>query len=455
MSKSRTRNSIFNEISEIERLPIDALKVPSKPLRVYTRQVVRQASRLIAEIGMVKPIVVDQNNMILAGLLWYLAAKMLEFSDVPVVRVSHLSPAQLAAYRIGEERLTELSPWNDQVLAEELKDLCAQELDFDIGLTGFSVGEIDVRIAQLDVLESKEPSATPGNNEESIAAVEPVTKPGDLWILGRHRLLCGSSLDSETWQILMNGEAAALAFTDPPYNVPIAGHVIGNGNVRHREFTMASGEMTDEEFCGFLRRSLEVHFENSADGSLHYVCMDWRHVRQLLNIGCDVYNRLINICLWVKSNGGMGSFYRSRHELIVIFRKGTKQHNNNIQLGRFGRYRTNVWEYPGSTSLNGRATDEGDLLALHPTVKPVQLVADAILDSTTINDLVIDGFAGSGSTLVACERVRRRFFGIEIDPLYVDTAVRRWQRHSGCAAIHAISREPFEKPLNASEIRNG
>jgi DNA methylase len=217
----------------------------------------------------------------------------------------------------------------------------------------------------------------------------------------------------------------AASFADPPYNVPIDGHVSGNGRIAHREFPMAAGEMSEPQFTDFLTTSLSRICAHTTAGALIYACMEWRHMREMLaagrTSGCD----LRNVCVWVKSNGGLGSLYRSRHELVFVFRNGKEPHLNNVQMGRFGRNRTNVWNYPGVNTFARNGSE------LHPTVKPIQLVADAILDSTKRNDIVLDPYLGNGTTLLAAERTSRRCYGIELDPLYVDTAIERWQRTSG------------------------
>jgi 16S rRNA G966 N2-methylase RsmD len=227
----------------------------------------------------------------------------------------------------------------------------------------------------------------------------------------------------------MVGERAAMVFSDPPYNVRIDGHASGLGRVHHREFAMASGEMSAPEYVSFLTRAYMLFANNSADGAINFICSDWAHAREVMTAGESAYSEIKNICVWVKHNAGMGSFYRSQHELVFVFKAGRGRHRNNVQLGKHGRHRTNVWSYPGANSF-GRATEEGNMLALHPTVKPVKMVADAILDCSVPNDVVLDGFLGSGTTLVAAERTRRRCYGLEIDPRYVDAIIRRWQSYT-------------------------
>jgi DNA modification methylase len=300
------------------------------------------------------------------------------------------------------------------------------------------MGEIDLKIEGLLV-------TTPGNPDpaDELPAdfdEAPVSWPGDL---GRHRLLCGNALDHVSYERLMRGTAARLVFTDPPYNVPIDGHVSGKGRVRHREFLMASGQMISTQFTRFLTTALELAIRHSAPGSLHYVCMDWRHQHELLTAALGIYAELKNLCVWVKDNAGMGSLYRSQHELIYVFKNGRTRHRNNVELGQHGRNRSNVWQYPSPNQF-GRKGEEGNLAALHPTVKPVALIADAILDCSARGDVVLDPFLGSGSTLLAAERVGRVCRGIELDPLYVDAAIRRWQRFTGENAINATTGTRFD-----------
>jgi DNA modification methylase len=271
----------------------------------------------------------------------------------------------------------------------------------------------------------------------------PITKLGDIWNAGPHRILCGNSIESSSFDALMHDDKASVVITDPPYNVAIDGHVGGKGSIHHSEFVMASGEMSTEEFQTFLQKNMSLLALHSTDGSLHYIFMDWRHTADLLGAAHRVYRHLKNIVVWVKSNGGMGSFYRSQHEFVFVFKNGDASHRNNVQLGRHGRNRTNVWQYAGANGFDGRTTGEGNLLALHPTVKPVQMLADALLDSSARGGIVLDPFLGSGSTLIACERIGRRLRGIELDPAYVDVAIRRWQRHTGASAINAATGKAF------------
>lgn len=410
---------------------LDELKPDPKNPRSHPPKQVRQVANSIDEFGFVAPILADRTGMIVAGHGRYLAARLLGLQKVPTICLDHLTPAQLRAFQIADNKLCENSCWDTVLLAEAFKQLSVEDLDFSLEVTGFELPEIDLHIQALDAVE--EDSEDPADEIPQINGAA-VSKLGQLWQLGDHRILCGSALDTTAFAAVLEGGLADFIFVDPPYNVPIQGHVSGNGAVQHREFAMASGEMSKAEFTTFLRAAFSLLVEFSRPGSVHDVCMDWRHLVEVLTAGEATYSDLLNLCVWVKDNGGMGSLYRSQHELVLVFKAGTAPHCNNVQLGKFGRNRTNLWKYPGVNNF-GRGTEEGNLLAMHPTVKPVALVADAILDCSNRGDVVLDAFLGSGSTLMACERTGRRCRGIEIDPLYVDTAIRRWQKHTGGAAI--------------------
>ncbi|HEY6769451.1 MAG TPA: DNA modification methylase [Candidatus Sulfotelmatobacter sp.] len=374
---------------------------------------------------------------------------MLGIALVPTIRLEYLSPDQIRAYLIADNRLAENAGWDKSILAIELQHLLTIENDLEVTITGFEIPEIDLIL--------QEANRTPDSDDVfDIDETDPaVTQSGDLWLLSKHRVFCGNALRQESYVTLMGSRRAAAVFIDPPYNVPIEGHATGNGSVRHREFQMASGEMSEAEFVAFLTTSLRLLVRYSAGSSVHFVCMDWRHMAELLAAGKQIYDAFLNLCVWTKNNGGMGSFYRSQHELIFVFRNGKGQHRNNVQLGQYGRNRTNVWEYPGVSTFSKQA-DENNLLSLHPTVKPVALVADALLDCSARGDLVLDAFLGSGSTLIAAERVGRVCHGIEIDPVYVDVAIRRWQRHTGDYAIHAVTGKRFGDCGNAhAEVHCG
>ena len=342
-----------------------------------------------------------------------LAVRELGITEVPTLCLDHLTPAQARAFMIADNRLTEIASWDDQLLAQQLKDLSLSGLDFSLEITGFEMGEIDLRIASLEDTPAQD--ADPADVVPEVSAGPPVSKIGDMWLLGRIGFCAAAPSIPAAFTALMGEERAAMAFSDPPYNVPIDGHASGLGAIHHRPFPMASGEMGKAEFTAFLAQACRNLAAFSAAGSLHFICMDWRHLDELLAAGADAYGELKNLCVWVKDNAGMGSLYRSRHELVFVFKQRGGAHRNNVELGRFGRNRTNVWCYPGANSFARRGA-EGNLLALHPTVKPVALVADAILDCTERGGIVLDAFLGSGTTVIAAERTGRRCYGLELDP---------------------------------------
>lgn len=362
---------------------------------------------------------------ILAGHGRVEAAKLVGMTEVPVLRLSHLSEAERRAYVIADNRLAEMAGWDKQILAIDLRALV--DLDFEIEVVGFAPAEVDLMI---DEARDADPTSADDPDDAALPTPpqNPITHPGDVWACGRHRLVCGDALNGATYSTLMQGERADAIFTDPPYNVPIEGFVGGKGKAKRREFVMASGEMSSEAFAAFLSTSLGNAAAASRDGAIAFVCMDWRHMGELLAAGAEAFDELKNVCVWAKSNGGMGSLYRSQHELVFVFKRGKGDHCNTVELGRYGRNRTNVWSYRGANAF-GAARDAE--LAMHPTVKPVALVEDAIKDVTRRGDTVLDPFGGSGSTLIAAERCGRSARLIEIDPAYCDVIIQRWEDHTG------------------------
>jgi DNA modification methylase len=411
---------------------------PTNP-RDHKPRDVGQIARSIETFGFIVPVLIDANGRVIAGHGRILACQLLGRTEVPTIIVDHLSEVQARAFMIADNRLTENSVWNEQLLAQQLKELSVVDLGFSLEVTGFDMGEIDLRIESLTSVAALKDDPLDAIPAETNAPA--VSHTGDLWLLGHHRVFCGSALDESSYDTLMAKKKAAMVFTDPPYNVPIEGNVSGLGAIHHRDFVMASGEMSSREFASFLIRAFSLLAKNSANGSLQYIFMDWRHMEELLSAGRTVYSILINLCIWVKNHTGMGNFYRSRHELVFVFRNGSARPRNNVQLGRYGRDRTNIWIYPGPRT----PSEEGNLLAMHPTVKPCALVADAIIDCTSRNDIVLDGFLGSGTTVIAAERTGRHCYGLEVDPLYVDTIVRRWQAFTRGDAHHALSGKSFRE----------
>jgi DNA modification methylase len=413
---------------QIELRPIASLKPPPARPRKHSKSQIAQLAIAIQEFGFLVPVLVDADGIVLAGQARLEAAKRLHLTVVPTLQVDHLSEVQKRAFVIADNRLAELAQWDADALAQELQALIA--LDFPVEVTGFTTPDLDQLLRVVDEDES-----VPEPDEDS----PPVSRLGDLYQLGPHRVLCGDSMLAASYGALLGAERARLVFTDPPYNVPIAGHVTVTS--QHREFKMASGEMSPQQFTAFLGSICERLVEFSSDGSLHFICMDFRHIKELLEAALPHYAEFKNLCVWSKHNAGMGSLYRSQHELVFLFKHGTAAHVNNIELGKHGRHRTNVWTYPGATSMSRNRHKH---LKMHPTVKPIRMIADAILDCSHGDDLVLDPFGGSGSTLLAAHAVGRRAALIELDPKYVDVIVRRFQDRTGVAAVHAETDLSFD-----------
>ena len=417
----------------------NSLKAAAGNARKHSKRQIELLAQSIGAFGFIVPVLADQDGHVLAGHARLLASQKLGQDRVPIIRIEHLSPAQAKAFSLADNRLCEIAAWDDRLLAEALKELSAIDIDFNIEATGFTIGEIDLVIAdpkehcaEEDTVEYRVPDST----------TPPVTVAGDVWQCGRHLIRCGNALESQDYDAVMQADKAAMVFADPPYNVKIDGHASGLGQVHHREFAMASGEMSPGEYTAFLRCVFSMLARYSVDGSIHFICNDWRHAGEVLASSAKQYTELKNLCVWAKPNAGMGSFYRSQHELVFVFKNGKDKHRNNIQLGRNGRNRTNVWKYPAANHF-GRSGDEGNILHAHPTPKPVKMVADAILDCTAPGDIVLDPFLGSGSTLIAAERVARACRGVEIDPGYIDVAISRWQNYTGADAVHVESNMSF------------
>ena len=419
---TKTTDIPYAKLEIIER-PLSEIRPDPDNPRIHGKRHVRQIMGSIEAFGFNAPILLDDSLQIIAGHGRYAAAVHLGLQTVPTICLGHLDARQRKAYMVADNRLGDLSKWDGKILAGIMLELAEADLTFNVEAAGFSVGEIDLMVAEQEE----------GTSDKDDALPEPgpiISAPGEVWELGDHVIICGSALDASSYAAVLGNDMADVVLTDPPYNVPINGHVSGLGKVRHAEFEQASGEMSEEEFIAFLTGSVSLSARFSRDGSLQYWAMDWRHQHELNVAARGVYDEQVNLCIWVKTNAGMGALYRSQHELFQVWRKGRERHRNNVQLGRFGRSRSNIWKYPGA-NMAGHGAGEGNLLHLHPTVKPVALVADAVLDSTCRGEIVLDPFLGSGSTLIAAEKVGRRCRGIELAPAYVDTIIRRWQRWSG------------------------
>lgn len=418
---------------QVQYLPVTSLRPDSGNARKHSQRQLIRLKAIVTEFGFTNPILIDEESKVIAGHARLEVAQMLGLSSVPCLRLEHLSASQKTALALADNKIGDMSEFDPEKLAVQLSQLCA--VDFNIELTGFETAEVDI------LLET--PGCGIADPDDSFAEPErdapPISQAGDLWRLGEHQLFVGNSLQPESYEQVLDGQLADMAFVDAPYNVPIAGHV--SGNPKFAEFAMASGEMSRAEFTAFLTTYMKNLVKFTKDGSIHFNCIDWRHLQEMIAAGDASYTEFKALCVWEKSNGGLGSLYRSKHELILVYKNGTAPHVNNVNLGRDGRYRTNCWRYPGANSFRaGRAED----LAAHPTIKPLSLIADAIRDCSKRGALVIDPFVGSGTTILAAERTGRRAAGIEIDPGYADVALRRWQAMSGAQAVRAGDGKMFD-----------
>jgi ParB-like chromosome segregation protein Spo0J len=423
----------------IEYVALAELKENPRSTRRHSKNKIAQLADSIRRLGFNVPLIINNENVVLAGHARLAAARIVAMDAVPVVRVSHLSDVEARAFMLADNKFGLNSTWDYELLAGELQELV--DFGFDAVLTGFSEAEIDLTICSAEEAKALKSVRAPENRIPEPPAV-PITVKGDLWLLGRHRLLCGDARDPNAYKQLLQGETADIIFTDPPYNVPIPGHVSGHGKVVHDNFAMACGEMSEQEFVGFLALTLGLTAQSCRDGAIAYVTMDWRHVGELVDAGRAVFTELKNICVWNKLRGGMGAFYRSQHELIFVFKNGTAPHTNNFGLGDTGRHRTNVWDYHG---VNALTASGAEALEMHPTVKPVALIVDAVKDCSRRGEIVLDPFAGSGSTLIAAEKSGRVARLIEYEPRYCDTVIERYERYTGKAATLASTGQTFDE----------
>lgn len=421
----------------IRWLAVARLRPNAHNPRKHSKRQIKLIAASIKKFGFLNPIIVDEDNTILAGHGRLEASIQQGLTQVPTVCFEHLTPLQKRAYLIADNKIAEEAGWDRELLAIELGTLT--ELlpleGLDVSITGFAVPEVDT------ILNDMSSSKPPG--EEALPSLprKAVAQKGDLWLLGKHRLLCGDAQNSKNFTHLLNGASAAAVFCDPPYNVRVSS-IGGRGRIQHKEFAFASGEMNSDQFRRFLSKTLTNGIHVSKSGAVHFVCMDWRHIDDLIAVGRKIFGTMLNLAVWNKSNAGQGSFYRSQHELIGIFRVGEDPHKNNVELGSFGRNRSNVWSYPGVNTF-GRHRLEA--LAMHPTIKPTAMVADALLDCTARGDAVLDQFAGSGTIFLAAEKVGRVAYGMEIDPRYVDVAIRRWQNVTKLEATLVNDGRTFEE----------
>lgn len=420
-------------------MPIESIQPRVGNPRTHSAKQVQQIASSIRVFGFLNPIIVDENNVLLAGHGRWLAAKQTGLKSVPIVQYDHLSEVEKRAFVIADNRIAEQAGWDRNLLRLELgvlADLLPPQ-DLDLSITGFAIPEFDALQRDLG------PTTTEPDDKIPEPPASPVSAMGDIWLLGKHRILCGDSRQENDFRKLFGTKRANAIFTDPPFN--LKSRKIGSrGRFQHRDFAFASGEMSKGAYRIFLAETLGHGVSVSAPGAVHFVCIDWRHVADLIEVAGSLFDQMLNLIVWNKTNAGQGSFYRSQHELIGVFRAKGQQHRNNIELGRFGRNRSNVWTYPG---VNTFGKDRLRTLSQHPTVKPVALVADALLDCTAPGDIVLDQFSGSGTTILAAEKVGRIAHCLEYDPAYVDVSIQRWQAATKQEAIREQDGLTFESAL--------
>lgn len=434
-------------LDKITYLSVQKIQPTPRNARTHSGKQIQQIANSIERFGFNNPVLIDAQNVVIAGNGRLAAAKLLGWNEVPCVRISHLSKQDQRAFVLADNKLALNADWDEELLAFELQEL--SDINFDLGLTGFELPEVDLILSRADDISTHRDQTNGNDIPEPSKASDAVTQLGDVWKMGRHTLLCADAQNTKAISEFMGDEQADMIFTDPPYNLEINGTVSGLGRTKHREFLQASGEMSTAEFTDFLSTTLGNSALVCRDGAIAFVCMDWRHLQEMHEAGHKVFSELKNLCVWSKTNAGMGSFYRSKHELVFVWKIGTAPHTNTFGLGDKGRYRTNVWTYAGVNTFKLNRTEE---LTSHPTVKPVALVADAIRDVSNRGDIVLDIFGGSGTTLIAAHSTGRTARLVEIDPTYCDVIIRRWQSLTGSKAILHENGKSFE---HVSSTRTG
>jgi DNA modification methylase len=424
-------------LHQITEMQVAKLRPSKRNARTHSKKQIEEIVNSIRRFGWTYPILADEQGNILCGVGRWLAAEKLGLAKAPVIVLSNLGDTEKRALALADNKIAANAGWDRTILAAELGELAdlLPQIDLGIEITGFEAAEIDSLMGDLI-----DPEQDPADAIPEIEQI-PISRTADLWLLGRHRLICGDACSDADVRALMGRERADMVFTDPPFNLCIA-TTVGRGKIKHREFASASGEMSPPQFTQFLIDWMMLAARYSNVGALTFAFMDWRHLGEILAAGRQVYGELKQLIVWAKTNAGQGSHYRSQHELIFMFKNGNGQHQNNMQLGRYGRNRSNLWTYAGvNTFRTGRLDD----LAVHPTVKPIALVADAMRDCSRRNDIILDPFLGSGTTILAAERVGRRGYGVEKDPLYCDVAIRRWQDFTKQDAILKATGQTFDE----------
>ncbi|MBA4307742.1 MAG: DNA methylase N-4 [Sphingopyxis sp.] len=428
------RNLVVNNLTLTYRSP-GQIKPRHKQWRPHTPEQIGLIEKSLREHGCVEPVLIDSEDRVVCGQAVVIAAQNIGLNSIPVICVDHLSDEQLRAYAIKANRIADIAGYDEALLALELNEI--NELlggDLDFADFGFEPAELDRILGLTDIERDELLDVVP-----DILPEQAVSKPGDLWLIGDHRLYCGDALINDSYVILLDGQLAQLVLSDLPYNLP-AKTISGNGKFQHRDFLQAAGELSPDQFTRWLTKGLRLMRAHSVDGSLHMLFMGRQFLLELLRAGKIVYDDLKDIVTWVKKSGGQGPLYRSQTEFIVIYKSGKGKYINNVKLGKYGRNRTNAWFYDG---MNTPSAERDELLASHPTCKPVELLADAILDTSTKGSIVLDPFAGSGSLILAAHKVQRRAYAMELDPLYVDVSLRRIYNTLGIDAVRASDGASF------------
>ena len=426
---------------KIETVKVEQLKPYKNNAKIHSPDQISQIAESIQQFGFVNPILIDENDEIIAGHGRFEAAKILNLSQVPVIRIGHLTNVQKRKLRIADNRISENGGgWDADLLNIEISELCELEDIADITITGFNDIEIDQILTEPRTKsEVKKLDAVP-----YVADDEIITVPGDIWEFdGGHRIICGDSIDRDTFAKLLGNKRVNLVLQDPPFNIKIKGFVSGNGTVKHPDFAMATGEMSDSEYTEFLGKNFALCSEYATDNAMIFNFIDWRNVMPMLTACKQHFARHINLCVWVKNKAGMGTPYRSQHELCTVFLNKAGKVTDHIKLGKYGRNRSNVWHYYGCNSYGPHRND----LKMHPTVKSFEMLSDIMLDVTSIGDAVLDCFLGSGSTFIAAQRHKRICYGIEYEPKYVDTCVKRFYEAFGIDAINARTGKTYTQLL--------
>lgn len=437
---------------KIETVNVGQLKPYKNNAKIHSPDQISQIAASIQQFGFVSPILIDENDEIIAGHGRFEAAKILNLSQVPVLSIGHLTNVQKRKLRIADNRISENGGgWDADLLNIEIGELCELEDIADITITGFNDIEIDQILAEPRTkAEVKKLDTVP-----YVADDEIITVPGDIWEFdGRHRIICGDSTDRDTFAKLLGDKRVNLVLQDPPFNIKIDGFVSGNGSVKHPDFAMAAGKMSDSEYAEFLGKNFALCSEFANDNAMIFNFIDWRNIMPMLTACKQNFARYINLCVWVKNKAGMGTPYRSQHELCTVFLNKGGTVPDHIKLGKYGRNRSNVWHYYGCNSYGPHRND----LKMHPTVKSFEMLSDIMLDVTSIGDAVLDCFLGSGSTFIAAQRHKRICYGIEYEPKYVDTCVKRFYEAFGIDAINLRTGKTYTDLLAekhaAKEVQN-